>query len=123
MAANLGHLANPPRYLSWEIRSESDATDIGRDICLRIESYGLKFFADYGTLERAVSAWRNGTRYNLGNLALLYLAAYDWLQGNRERAIFDLKDAVISADAPSTRHIYTCLLNYLESLLPGPRSA
>ena len=122
MASNLGHLADPPRYLSWEITPESDVARIGRDICLRIESDGLKFFADYGTVKLAVSAWRSGTRYNLGNLAVLYLAAYDWLQGNREGALFDLRDAVISADAPSTRHTYTCLLNHLESLPPGPDS-
>lgn len=123
MASNLGHLREPFRYLSWEITPESDAAKIGADICTRIKTDGLKFFEGYGSLERAVSAWRSGVRHNLGNMAVLYLAAYEWLYGSRERALFDLKDAVISADLPSTRNIYTCLLNHLEQLQASPQSA
>jgi hypothetical protein len=53
-------------------------------------------------------------------MAVIYLAAYEWLYGSRERALFELKDAVISADLPSTRNIYTCLLNHLEQLQASP---
>lgn len=121
MASNLGHLREPFRLLSWEITPDSDIAKIAADICFRIKTDGLKFFADYGNLEQAVSAWRRGDRHNLGNMAVLYLAAYEWLCGSRERALFDLKDAVISADLPSTRNIYTCLLNHLEQRKNGDR--
>jgi len=121
MASNLGHLREPFRFLSWEIAPDSDVQSIAADICSRIETDGLNFFAEYGALERAVAAWRSGIRHNLGNLAVLYLSAYEWLYGSRERAVLELKDAVISADLPSTRHVYTSLLNYLESLSGKPQ--
>jgi hypothetical protein len=123
MASNLGHLAEPFRYLCWEIAPDSDVTAMAKDICFRISRDGLKYFADYGNLESAVSAWRKGDRHNLGNMAVLYLAAYEWLHGSRERALFDMRDAVISAELPSTRHIYACLLNHLESLTESSEPA
>lgn len=116
MATSLGHLAPPYNYLSWELTPDVDVETIGSELASRIRKDAAAFFRDYSDIDRAVQAWRVGIRYNLGNDAVLYIAAHDWINGRHDSALNAIKDAIISARLPSSRFIYSSFLEYLECL-------
>jgi len=87
MATDLGHLMPIHNLYEWRILPDTDETATGHEIVEAIELYGLRYFKDYGTLDKALAAWENGINYNLGSRSDYYIAAAYWLRGDRERAI------------------------------------
>lgn len=114
MATDLGHLTAPFKYLSWEVAPESDLAQIGTDIVARIRRDGVRYFTEYGRVDLAVAAWKQGITFNMGSTAALYLAADEWLRGSPKMAIKQLVDVVNAEELPSTKNMYSCLLSWLQ---------
>jgi len=86
MAANLGHLRPDGQYHEWRIEPGLNTELISMEIINDLRMYGFQYFEEFGALPKAVEAWEEGTRFNLGDHAYLYLAGAYCLMGNSQLA-------------------------------------
>lgn len=87
MATSLEHLRPPHNWPEWALISTSDVKAVGDEVASVLKEYGLRFFENYGSLDKCVAAWESGINHNLGPSADFYLSSVYWLRGEKERAI------------------------------------
>jgi hypothetical protein len=104
MGTDLGHLRPPYNLHEWRVLPSTDVTWLGGEAVRELRDYGLPFFEQYGSLDKALKAWEHGTVYNLGSRVHFYRAAAYWLRGERQRAVDLIEQRVQELDDDYRQH-------------------
>ncbi len=101
MAANIRHLRPSNRTPEWRLLPECDVGLVGMEMVNDIKTYGLAYFDEYGSLEKALHAWESGVWHNLGLSVYYFMAAAYCLRGQQAQAF-----ALIESQIKHYRDLY-----------------
>jgi hypothetical protein len=101
MATDLGH-ATLGEYKEWLISPEIDIARTGREIKGLLEIGVQQYFARYGVMAKALTAWEEGEVFNLGRRSIFYLAAGHAISGRTSHALW-LADKFLQEELASTK--------------------
>jgi hypothetical protein len=90
MATDTGGLRGGPPYqaVQWRILRDTNPDTIGPEVVEEIRNYALRYFQEFGSLEKCLDAWEHRIFYNTDAFhGDAYLAAAYWLKGEKDRAL------------------------------------